>query len=348
MQVDLWIRARSGPRLGIGHQVRAIILADAILDSGKTAGLILDDDAPPPPSGLPVHRLPPQSAPPEEAAAYPTDDAPVILDLSHPTMLSDLPELVRRLRRQGRRIGLIDGLGREAYTPDDRSAAAEIVLTPYVLEPGALARNADMWRHGAEYAVLEAVYAVAPELPAHERQRLVLVSISGTDPWDLTEAVTEALGAGGLPNGWRAQIVAGPGFTQQRRKALMALTEASAGLSLLVAPDNLRNALSKARLSLLGPGLTKYEAAACGTPSLIASPDAVYAEMNRPFAAMGLATLLPVGPPEPQGLRAAIEAADRAPHADPRAVIDGAGAGRAAARFISELFTESRDISASR
>jgi hypothetical protein len=344
VQADLWIRARSGPKLGIGHQVRAIILADAISKAGRTVGLILDDDAPAPPPGVRVYRLPPGSVPPEEAAAYPTDGAPVVLDLSHPSMLNDLPELVRRLRRQGRRIGLIDGLGREAYAPGDRSAAVEMVLTPYVIEPAAPARNADKWLHGPDYAVLEPVYAKAPAQPAQARERLLLVCVSGTDPWDLTEAVTKALRAGGLPEGWRADIVAGPGFTQSRRKALQALTDATSDLSLLIAPANLHSALSKARLALLGPGLMKYEAAACGTPGLIVLPDRIFAEMNRPYAATGLARLLPPGPPEPDVLHAAIEAQDAVPHADPRTLIDGAGAQRAAARFISELFTESRDI----
>lgn len=343
MQVDLLIRARSGPALGIGHQVRAIILAEAVKEAGLTAGLMLDDDAPAPPPGLPVHRLPRNSAPPEEAAAYPAGDAPVILDLSHPSMVADLPELVRRLRRQGRRLGLIDGLGREAYAPDDRSAAVEMVLTPYVLEPGAPARNADVWLSGPEYAVLEPVYAEPPKTAAPDRERRLLVSISGTDPWDLTEAVADALRQGGLPQGWRADIVAGPGFIRARRTALKALIGAAPGLSLVIAPSNLRDALLQARLALLGPGLAKYEAAACGVFSLIASPDPVYAQMNRSFAETGLARLLTPGAPEPNVLRAAIEAADRAPHADPRTLIDGAGARRAAARFISELFTESRN-----
>jgi len=344
MQVDLWIRARSGPKLGIGHQVRAIILAEAIKQAGLCAGLILDADAPAPPPSVPVHRLPPRSTPPEEAAGYPADDAPVILDLSHPSMVADLPELVRRLRRQARPLGLIDGLGREAYAPGARSAAVDVVLTPYVLDAGAPARNARVWLHGPDFAVLEPVYDTAPDRPAPDRERQVLVCISGTDPWDLTEAVAEALRKGGLPDGWSATIVAGPGFTRARRKALQATTDATPTLSLLVAPPNLRSALSQARLAILGPGLMKYEAAACGTFSLIASPDAVYADMNWPFADMGLAELLPPGAPQPGTLRAAINAADSVKRPDPRRVIDGAGARRAAARFISELFTESRDI----
>jgi hypothetical protein len=86
-------------------------------------------------------------------------------------MLSDLPELVRRLRRQGRRIGLIDGLGREAYTPDDRSAAVDDVLTPYVLEPGALARNADMWRHGPNTRCWSRFMRSAPDSGAMSGER---------------------------------------------------------------------------------------------------------------------------------------------------------------------------------
>ena len=342
-QVEIWVRARSGPKLGLGHQVRAIILADALAKAGRLAGLILDDDAPAPPVHLPVHRLPARDVPLAEASAYPTDAAPVVLDLSHPSMVSDLPELVRRLRRQGRRLALIDGLGREAYAPDDRSAAVDIAVTPYVIEPDAVARNADLWLHGPGYAVLEPVYAQPPDAPAREREAVLLVSISGTDPWGLTEAVTRALMEGGLPQGWRAQIVAGPGFEKTRTRALVRSAEDYAGLSVLHAPENLRDGLTHARLALLGPGLAKYEAAACGVFSLICTPDGVYAQMNTPFAQAGLCRLLPPGPPDASHLREAILAADRAVHPDPRATIDGRGAARLAERLISELFTESRE-----
>lgn len=341
-EIDIWVRARSGPALGIGHQVRAVILANALTQAGRTAGLILDEDAPPPPA-LPVHRLPPHSAPPQEAAAYPTDAAPVVLDLSHPTMLSDLPELVRRLRRQGRKIALIDGLGREAYAPEARSALVDVAVTPYIAEPGAQARNAELWLRGPEYAVLEPIYAAPPETPARERAAQLFVSISGTDPWGLSEAVVDALAQGGLPHGWRAEIVAGPGFGKARTQRLVQKTEQITGLSMLCAPENLRAGFLRSRLALLGPGLAKYEAAACGLFSLICAPDPAYARMNQPFAEAGLCQVLAPGPPEAAHLRKAILAADSAGHPDPRRVIDGAGAARLAERLISELFTESRD-----
>ncbi len=342
-EIEIWVRARSGPKLGIGHQVRAIILSDALTAAGRPAGLILDADAPAPPPHLPVHRLPPHQAPPEEAAAYPADDAPVVLDLSHPSMLSDLPELVRRLRRQARRLALIDGLDREAYAPDDRSSAVDVAITPYVIEPEAPARNADLWLHGPDFAVLEPIYAAPPERPAKDREPHLLISISGTDPWRLTEAATGALLHGGLPDGWRAEIVAGPGFGSARTRALTDAVDRSDHVSILSAPDNLRVGLLRARVAVLGPGLAKYEAAACGVFSLICTPDRVYAQMNQPFAEAGLGHVLPPGPPDAAHLREAILAADQAGHADPRTIIDGRGAARLAERLISELFTESRD-----
>jgi spore coat polysaccharide biosynthesis predicted glycosyltransferase SpsG len=342
-EIEIWVRARSGLALGIGHQVRAIILANALTQAGRTAGLILDEDAPAPPLPVPVHRLPAHSAPPQEAAAYPADPAPIVLDLSHPSMLSDLSELVRRLRRQGRNIALIDGLGREAYAPDDRSAAVDVAVTPYIVEPGAAARNADLWLHGPDYAVLEPIYADPPAIPAPEREARLFISISGTDPWRLTEAVIDALAAGGLPDGWRAEIVAGPGFGAARTQALTAKTKQNTRLSILTAPENLRAGFLRSRLALLGPGLAKYEAAACGVFSLICTPDPAYAQMNQPFAQAGLAQLLPPGPPDPLLLRDAILTADQGAQPDPRAVIDGAGAARLADRLVSQLFTESRD-----
>ncbi len=341
MTPDIWIRARSGPALGIGHRKRADILADALSEMGVLVGLILDEEAPP--TERIAHRLPDGLLPPEEATAYPADQRPVILDLSHPTMLDALPALVDRLRVQGRRIGLIDGLGREAYAPEDEAQSVDLALTPYVLEPDAVERSARVWLHGPQYAVLDPLYAAEPVRRSRDRERSLLVFISGTDPWSLTEHVVTALGEGGLPDEWSAKIVAGPGFDEARREALMAAVPDRSRFELIVSPPDLRDELARARLALLGPGLAKYEAAACGTYSLIVSPDRVYADMNRPFEAAGLATVLAAGPPSPEALKQALSAAELAPHRNPRGLIDGQGAARAAARFVSELITESSE-----
>lgn len=343
MAVQVWIRARSGPALGIGHRVRALILAKALKDIGVHAGLIFDADAPDASDELTIFRLADRARPPTEATAYPNDTAPVILDLSHPSMLDQLPALVRQLKQGGRKVGLIDGLGREAYCPSDSDEAADVVLTPYVLEPEAPKRSASTWLHGAEFAVLDPVYSQAPAEQALERGNSLLVFISGTDPWHLTEATLSALIGGGLPQGWTANIVAGPGFDTSRRSKLASTMRGDPRFSLLNAPPTLREALVSAKLAILGPGLAKYEAAACGTFSLIASPELSYAQMNAPFAAEGLATVLSVGPPKPLVLCEAILAAGARSKTNPRALIDGAGARRAAERFVSELFTESGD-----
>ncbi len=341
MSVDLWIRARSGPQLGIGHRVRALILAQAFARLGRAAGLILDEDAPSGPDRIPVHRLPAGALPPEEVQAYPKDGVPVVLDLSHPSMLDALPEQVRRLNALGGRVGLIDGLGPEAYVPLRPDSHVEIALTPYVLEPDAPQRSAKLWLSGPQYAVLGPAYETAPDRPATDRDRTLLVSISGTDPWALTEAVSEALCAGGLPQGWRARLVLGPGFEATRLTAFQALAGKDDRIDLIMRPDGLRPHLVQARLAVLGPGLAKYEAAACGTFSLIVSPDPTYAAMNRPFAEQGLAQLLAPGAPSADRLHQAIVDADRQDRPDPRTQVDGAGAHRAATRFISKLFTES-------
>jgi spore coat polysaccharide biosynthesis predicted glycosyltransferase SpsG len=338
---SIWIRARSGPALGMGHRVRADILAEALTAQGCTAGLILDHDAPE--ADSPVHRLPEGALPPEELAHYPPGRAPVILDLSHPAMAPDLPQLVQALKAQERSVGLIDGLGAEAYVTDLPEADPDLVLTPYVLEPGATPRSARVWVCGPDHAVLDPAYAQVPELAASARAKHILVSISGTDPWSLTEGVASALLDGGLPEGWTASVIAGPGFDGPRIAMLQRLIGGHSDVDLVIAPRGLRPSLVTARLAILGPGLAKYEAAACGTYSLILSPDQAFADMNRPFEAEGLATVLRAGVPSPTALRQAITVVDPGAIRDPRGVIDGQGASRAAARFVSELFTESRD-----
>ncbi|MCP2680197.1 hypothetical protein NHF45_11725 [Maricaulaceae bacterium NA33B04] len=347
MTVDIWIRARSGPSLGIGHRVRAEILAQALVNEGVKPGLILDSDT----SGLQlvgvdlaVWRLPEGAVPPDEANTYPDDGVPVILDLSHPSMLDDLPELVRSLNGQGRRVGLIDGLGAEGYIPEAAECRAHVALTPYILEPDAPQRTARTWLRGAQYAVLNPIYRAEPALKPRDRDARLLVSISGTDPWSLTEACVGALVEGGLPDDWKASVVAGPGFDGPRCVSLEAMLGGDDRFDLVRAPSDLRSLLISARLGLLGPGLAKFEAAACSTYSLIASPSPDYADMNRPFEAAGLATVLPAGPPDATTLRQVIQSAGPVADRDTRKLVDGGGAERAAKRFVSELITESRDI----
>lgn len=323
----IWLRCKAGREIGTGHAVRCLALARAIKAEGGEAGLLLDTDnmvflEQAAAGSIPTQPVTPRQPLADEAGAYPP--GPVVLDLSNPLLLDQLSGLVSGLQSQGRRTALIDGLGDEAYAGPARP---DIVITPYIGVEAGTPRLAHRWIGGGQYAVLGPEYEAAPT--PLDRREGVLVMLSGSDPWHLTERVI-----GALPDqGPGLRLAIGNSIPHDRALKLAAAAEAI-GASPLMAPKSLFDHFNAARACILGPGLAKYEAAATGTPCVIVCPDDRYADLQSAFIHAGLGHLVNAARPGFSGdLKSALEAAlqDSPAHPGP---IDGQGARRVARELL--------------
>lgn len=320
----IWLRCRAGLKIGTGHAERCMTLAKAIQREGGQVGLVLDADAEvyrqrAEAAGLEVHTVKPGSPLAAEAASYP--EGPVVLDLSNPVMLAELSGLVAALKAQGRSVALIEGLDHEAYTG---GAVPDLVITPYL---GAAERGRAGWIGGGSYAVLGEEYAERPS--PLEARRHILMMMSGSDPWQLTETVLAAA----APFGDRLIVVIGGSIPDARAEAITR-TASALGSWIENAPPTLHPLFMHSRTALIGPGLVKYEAVATRTPPVIISPGDQLVAMQSAFVEAGLAEVLNSGQPD---FATALEnALDRALHCTPDwpAIIDGQGARRLARELL--------------
>jgi spore coat polysaccharide biosynthesis predicted glycosyltransferase SpsG len=324
----IWLRCRLGQDIGWGHAMRCLALAQAIDAEGVAAGFILDATAGDfadrvAAAGFPVQRIDPGDPLAEEAADYP--DCPVVLDLSNGLCQPGLPALVAALKAQGRKIALIEGLAPHDYAGD---VAPDLLVTPYLGAPPG-AGNAPRLT-GAEYAVLGPEYAAEPT-PLADRDK-ILVALSGSDPWQLTEKVLAALSSFGP----RLSVVIGGGMPADRASALRRAIEEMAGTA-HDAPASLQPLFGSARAAVIGPGLVKYEAVATRTPAVIVSPGKTFDPPQEAFVAAGLASLVRADQPGcADDLSAALtRALNHIPASPPP--IDGQGARRLAKALHAQL-----------
>jgi spore coat polysaccharide biosynthesis predicted glycosyltransferase SpsG len=119
--------------------------------------------------------------------------------------------------------------------------------------------------------------------PLQSRTRDVLVTLGGADRTEASIRLVPAL------RGTRSTVVIGPAF---RHRAGVERAAASAGIDVVVTPDGLRPLLLQHRLVISAGGNTLFEAAAAGTPALVAWEDPHEEAQGLAFARRGSARVL--------------------------------------------------------
>lgn len=119
--------------------------------------------------------------------------------------------------------------------------------------------------------------------PLRGRPRQVLLTLGGSDPTEASLRLAPTLA------GTRSTVVIGPGFRHRDELLRMAAT---AGLEAAVAPDGLRELLVMHQLVISAGGDTLFEAAAAGTPALVAWTNPSEEAQGMAFALRGTARVL--------------------------------------------------------
>lgn len=168
--------------------------------------------------------------------------------------------------------------------------------------------------------------------PLRARPHHALLSLGGADRTEASLRLVPAL------TGTRSTVVIGPAFRHRDELVRMA---AAAALQAVVAPDGLRDLLLRHQLIISAGGNTLFEAAAAGTPALVAWEDPHEEAQGVAFATKGTARVLGRGADVDVKVAAASVAAllasddlDAMSAAGPRTV-DGCGADR-----IADLLVE--------
>lgn len=345
MRVDdhtVLIRCDGDARIGLGHVVRCLAVAEALRDRhGCRVQFAIE-------SGQPAVELatrhgfacvdPRAGGESEDAwierALAATGAAALVLDVR--TGLDG--DAVRRWRRRGVVTAVLDD-------GSPRRLAAEFGFFPPVPQLKDLdwAGFAGTLGVGWDYLPLRRIFAAAGRaMPAGSGQPLrVLVSMGGADPAGATETAVAALA--GIAERVEVTVVVGrarPDIAPLR--ALIA--DRLPGARLLHGSDDMPALLAAADLAVISFGMTAYEAAASGTPSLALCLTGDHEASAQALAGEGALEIAGrIGAVTAADLQARIATlvADRARleamGAAGRRLIDGRGADRIADRIFARL-----------
>jgi len=343
MDNRILIRCDGGRRDGFGHLVRCSALADelkkrhglssvfALRRDDRGARFLRE-------KGYPVERPAPDDG--FEYRKWMVDAidrssaAVLVLDVRDEFPVSVLDDF----RRRGVRVVAIDD-------PSDRKWKADLVFLPPV--PQALrlnpARAVGEILVGWEWIPLRSEFGWRERIRRPCRVRdapTVLVSMGGSDPHGLTRFAVESLNR--VTGGFEAVILAGPGF--EDRCVLRRVEESFGRMRLVSEVEDIVALMEDADLAVASFGMTAYELAALGVPSILISltedhlESASALEQLGAFESLGLA-----GDITPAHLAATVDRLLHSPKQrkrmseSGRQAIDGRGAARIADRIAGLL-----------
>ena len=281
----------------------------------------------------------------QEFRGKPADAA--IVDVVYPAYFRDgnRPiDLFGPLRRSMRVIAAVDSLGEETLAEQACDIRVDFLVAPYALGAVDKARLAKVGGEvlcGPDYALLSADYTGSADRAPRADADRVLVTCGGSDPLGWTPVVLAALES--IAGHLSVRVIVGPLFSPSLRTEIVKCAEASRHqVDIVDAPDSLAVHMQWCDVAIAASGLTKYELAATGTPTILFSIDTFHEENNRAFAALQVTEDLGVSP-SPAAIAAAVRGlfADRgrrsAMSASARNVVDGRGAQRLISKIMEKL-----------
>ncbi|WP_420903911.1 hypothetical protein [Candidatus Magnetaquiglobus chichijimensis] len=297
----LIFRLDADQRIGIGHLRRCLVLADAARLIGIESTFVLGCGADESrqvvlESGYPCQVLLSEEAYDADVIVGPggtTDHfAIMMLDMSHFRTFEHLREFelyLHALRHRFCGVAILDAAYCDSLRARLQNPAADCIISPYCGEIPVEPVNGILYCNGTAYYPLDSCYRMAEtwERPIRRTGDRVLISCGGADPLAVTLRIQQALERID-DRRLDARIVVGPCFPEPLRLEINRLSLHSRHhVELLPSPRNLAEWMIWSDLAISLSGLTKYELAATGTPTLLLSIDHAHADINRPFEEAG-------------------------------------------------------------
>jgi len=337
------IRCDGGGKFGYGHVKRMVALARALRDGhglGVQFAVNGTDDA----------LRPIRNAGFEACLIDPNGEADALAKLIHEKSIDalildcreglTLVEL-KRLKRDVRLIAVIDDSSR-------RRLAADVAYFPPVPQAEALdwTGASTKVRIGWEWTLLGLAAASQTRPRLASPRPTLLVTMGGSDPNGLTLRAARALST--LEPVFRTRFVIGPGM-ENRERIARAIVAMRPTYETIEGADDLATEYANADLALAAFGVSAYELAAYGVPSIYLGLTADHAESAAAFDHAGIGVSLGVADDVSdediaRAVRQLLSNAHRRRemHAAGLMTMDGLGAERIAKDLVGQLATATR------
>lgn len=290
-------RVDAGPEIGFGHLARTLALAEALRDHGTTVHFC--------PSGAQdeVLSLLENSgfATSVQGGSMPQQwlseigASAVVYDLVHTHWRAEQDMLFAEIADTGNAgvpIVFFDGYGEQSYRCQAGAPMVDFIVAPYVGEAVPCRAPAGRLLAGPRYFPLARTYQDATRRGIRSAVERILVTCGGADPYMAAPRILEALL--GMPEGEiQIDMVVGTLFSDDNKQQIEAIAaRAPDRVHLIDAPRSLAAQMGGADLCVCANGLTKYELAAMGMPTIAVSLSPAHHRANLAFAESGALKVL--------------------------------------------------------
>ena len=302
----LIIRADANTEIGLGHVMRCLALAQGITKTGIQPVFVIRDYDQKISNmiqqrGINTAIIPADSNRAEDCEltlkyADLHRATLIVTDLGHAgtlTQQDEYREFLQQLKVSKRFLITIDDLNEMNFPSDiviNPNCGAEKLHYP--------AGSQAEFLLGPAYFIFRPEFIAAAVVKREIKKEAtnVLVAMSGSDPLDLTGKVAGALAASKKTNSLNLCFVLGMDYTDSKISKLNKILKDYRGThELLRGPDNMAELMFWADIAITGAGLTKYEAAVTGTPSIIIPQYTHLVKLAEEFAKSGATINLGLG-----------------------------------------------------
>jgi len=211
------------------------------------------------------------------------------------TRIEEYQQYLKVLKNNNKFLIVIDGFGNECLSARV-NIASNMVLIPYFGSENGIYLDRDKIEYllGPEYFIFREEFVKASKIKRLIKRSAnnILVSMGGSDPLRITVKVVKALGLIDRPS-LRLKVVLGAAFDPKTKKEVRRLLGKIKGRHEIIENcKNMSRLMLWSDLAVINGGLTKYETAITGTPTLVISHSEAEANIMRDFQKSGAAVHL--------------------------------------------------------
>ncbi len=288
-------RTEAATDIGFAHLHRCLLLAAALRGQGAHCvfAVAQDDTAQAErvkQSGFVIAPIPSACLYADEARNYPDDVQVVLIDLQHTRNIADpsrLLALLHGLKKGQYKVVFLDAMFDEAFRHKDAPKLYAYVQ-PYVGAEQDTRPDCDHWLTGASYAIMTPTYRNLPQRHIKHEAKNILVTFGGADPQNLTATLLNALKQ---RHDLALRVIQGPYFSDDHKNLIAGLA-AYARAEIIDAPASLLQHYQWADIAIGSSGLSRYEFAATGLPSLFCALYSYHVRTCHIFSETGAARYL--------------------------------------------------------
>ena len=211
----------------------------------------------------------------------------IVFDISHPRILANVScfqQLFDWLNSNGLSVFIIDSPGEASLYIRLSKTEKFVFFMPYVGGSAGIPKANNIFE-GKEFAILGDEYGNLPDRIISQKANKILLTFGGSDPTELTLLGLDALQDVNI--NLELKVVIGHFYSNSLRAKIKNKVDSLEHPCLLIESiSSLKELMLWCDVAVSASGLTKYELAVTGTPSIIISIDEFHHAMNRSFSAL--------------------------------------------------------------